>query len=84
MKQITRTIRITPDAGELGALFASLPSNDMAAFFNEAARCIERTYFGGMGMLPAQLQCVTDDDTLTNDARKLMEYIGEYAWRGEV
>ena len=84
MKQITRTIQITPHAGELGALFASLPSDDMAAFFNEAARCILRTYPNGMGSLPMQLQYVTDDDTLTEDGRRVMEYIGEYARRRAV
>jgi hypothetical protein len=81
MKQITRTIQITPDACEIGALFASLPSDDMAAFFSEAARCIERTYPHGMGSFAMQLQYVTDDDTLTEDGRRVMEYIGEYARR---
>lgn len=78
---IVRTIKINLDIcpAEAAQIFAEFDSGQMAAFFNELAAYIDKTYTCATGSFCMQLQSVTDDPALTHDARHIMTLIGEYA-----
>ena len=74
-KVVPIDVEITPD--ELAAEFASMDDDEQAHFFNALARIVKKWRHP----FPVQLQYITDNDVLTNDARHIMQSIGEYAWR---
>ena len=75
-----RIVDAYPDV--VAKMFAGMISYNQAEFFNDLVR-IEREWIkdGGKGW-PQQLQFISDTSNLTDDARKLMEMIGEYSGKG--
>ena len=73
-KDILVDIDLKPE--EIAAEFASMGASEQARFFNELATITEKwdTPFS------FQLQYITDDPDLTDDARIIMEKIGDYAY----
>lgn len=76
-ENIKRTIVVEPSAQELAQCFMHLGSDEQAAFLNECAR-IKKHVIGAKWCF--QLQYVTDDKSLTDEARSFMEEIGQYAY----
>jgi hypothetical protein len=76
---LTRTNHITVLPEEAAGIFASFDSTEQVEFFNALARYIHENYQNQDGSFAMQMQYVTDEDLLTNDARYIMAIIGEYA-----
>ena len=70
---------IPPVPDVVARIFAGMDSDQQATFFNTLVE-IESEWFkdGGAGW-PMQLQAINDSEELNQDARDLMEMIGEYA-----
>lgn len=71
--QRTVTVSITPE--EMAADFSHMGDDEQVRFFNELANITsewERPFC-------FQLQCVTDNPDLTEEAREIMSEIGAYA-----
>ena len=76
--KITRTIDVNPSPEELAVAFATMGSDDQAEFFNAVAAEVEG-WPNGMSSWVMQLQYINTDEGLTDEARHIMETIGEYA-----
>ena len=75
-----RIVDAYPDV--VAKMFARTNSEKKAEFFNELVR-IEREWIkDGWGGWPMHLQEISTNENLTDDARKLMEMIGEYSGKG--
>lgn len=69
-------VKVTPTPAELAYEWSNMSEHDQAAFFNELARIV----YGWSIPFCVQLQEVTDCPTLSDEARHIMEQIGEYAY----
>lgn len=85
MKRITiehdglaMSLDITPE--QVAEMFADMDSEEQARFFNHVAKVASK-WPASLGM---QLQCVTEDDGLTMEGRRVMQGIGEYSHWGLV
>lgn len=76
-KIIERTVTVEPTPQELARCFMGLYNDEQAKFLNECAR-IANEEIGSKWCL--QLQYITDDKNLTNQARIFMEEVGRYAY----
>jgi hypothetical protein len=76
---IVRSINVDICPREAAQIFAEFDSVQMAYFFNEVARYINNHYQNTWGSFVMQMQYVTDDPSLTLDARHIMRIIGEYS-----
>ncbi len=72
-KKITVGVIFTPE--EIAAEFCGMDSTQQAKFFNEVHRITNEW----ANSFCFQLQSITDDPNLTDEARRVMEQIGEYA-----
>ena len=68
-------VEITPE--EMAFEFANMDDDEQVRFLNELAHIAGKWE----QPLPVQLQYITDNDALTVEARRLMQSVGEYAWR---
>ncbi len=72
---IERTIYIDPNPQELAKSFAEMNGDQQAEFFSALAAEVKEW----SNPFCIQLQWITDSAALTEEARTLMEQIGEYA-----
>ena len=72
-RNIDIEISVTPD--ELAVLFSCMSSLEQAQFFNATAQAMQKWDTPYI----FQLESITQEKTLTNDARVLMDMIGEYS-----
>lgn len=72
---INRSIDIELTPEELAREFSRMYDFDQARFFNELAKQFHITNFC------FQLEYITNNTGLTDDARKIMAQIGEYAYQ---
>ena len=72
---VTVTVDITPE--ELAAEFSHMDDDEQVRFLNELSSLVSKWE----APFCVQLQYITDNDALTTEARRLMDSIGEYAWR---
>lgn len=68
-------IEIQPTPKELAELFCEMNSDGHVEFFNEIANCVKEWNQN----FCFQLQFISDSGKLTNDARIIMQQIGEYS-----
>ena len=74
---IKREIEVFPTPEEMARCFMGMMNDDQAKFLNECGR-IAKDEIGSKWCF--QLQYITDDKGLTDQARKFMEEIGQYAY----
>jgi len=68
-------IVITPE--EAGKFFASMDNKEMALFFNTVAEEVNK--WPSFGSFPMQMKYLTGTKDLSDDARYVMQIIGEYS-----
>lgn len=73
--KVVTTVDVEITAERLAGLFAEMTAEEQARFFNRLA--LELTFWQSPFSL--QLQAVTDCESLTDDARRVMRKIGEYS-----
>ena len=82
MKEIIRevivTVTLTPE--EAGKLFAAFNSEQQAQFFNAVASYVKSDYKSPFDM---QMHYLMEEESLNNDGRRIMETIGNYAYKLE-
>lgn len=66
-------VNLTPE--ELASIWCNMKDGEQAAFFSEIGLLVEEWDVG----FCFQLQYITDNETLTDSGRRIMEQIGEYA-----
>lgn len=78
MKKIQRTIQVEvlPTPFELAEMFCEFDSTLQADFFDAIAVIVEN---GWDRDFLFQLQAITDEKSLTENARQIMSQIGEYS-----
>ena len=67
---------ITPTPIELAIEFCNMDSEQQVQFFNEIASIVIKEWEKPFVF---QLQSITDEELLTNEARSIMRNIGEYS-----
>jgi len=74
MFQRKAIIDVTPTPDELASEFADMDAEQQAMFFSELARITDKWD----NPFCFQLQAITDNPALTDEARYIMTQIGEY------
>jgi len=74
-RKIDIKVKLAPD--ELASEFCNMDSEQQVIFFNEVAELVEKW----SEPFSFQLQWITDDPYLSDEARFIMRQIGDYSYK---